>query len=449
MTARIFISYRRKDAIAEARAVFERLRADFGDEQVFIDLEGMDYGDDYVDALESQLAHCRVMLVLLGPQWLDARDAKGQRRIDNDSDPVRLELRAALARPEVKLVPLLIDGTEIPAEDDMPADLRPMLRRQAMNLRFDSFDADMRYLATHLKPMLAAAAPPAAAVPPSSPTAGPVRAELPSPSPAGPAWACDVGRDDYGRWAEFELDDVVQRLRWVEAGEFLIGSTASEAERFKNEGPQHAVRITRSFWMADTACTQALWLAVMGGKNPAFFPEDPQNPVEQVSHEDAERFLALLSDELGADVAAVLPNEAEWEYACRAGTTTAFFFGPNITPKQVNYDGDIPYANGAKGRYRQRTVPVKALPCNGWGLYQMHGNVWEWCADDQRDYADALAGRMVEDPVGPREAGPEAYRGLRGGSWVCSGLATRSACRFRYPRNKRSLDVGFRLVLRD
>lgn len=518
MAASIFISYRRQDAIAHSRAVFERLRSELRDEhEVFIDLEGNAYGEDFVESLERQLAGCRVMLVLVGPQWLGAQDAKGRRRIDNGADFVRLEVRAALARSGLRVLPLLIDGTEMPTEGDLPADLHPLLRRHAMNLRFASFDADMRHLVEQLRRMLSvsapsvaapaeaapaaaapeaavpaatspevavpvaaaptaskvvvpsfAAAPPAvvrfAAAPPAAvpPAASPPTAARPAVRPVPgapavaaealqqtcPAWARADGRDEFGRWAEFSVGDVVQRLRWIEPGEFLMGSPKGEFLRSYEEGPQHRVHISQGFWLADTACTQALWLAVVGGPNPARFVDDPQNPVEMVSDEDIELFLAALAGKLGHGADLVLPTEAQWEYACRAGTSTAFSFGATITPEQANYDGNFPYAGAAEGLYRNRTLPVKALPANAWGLHQMHGSVWEWCADGLRKYAEVPAGKAAKDPTGPQEQGPAAHRAVRGGSWMRGAGDLRSAYRGRYQRLRRDADLGFRLALR-
>jgi sulfatase modifying factor 1 len=134
-----------------------------------------------------------------------------------------------------------------------------------------------------------------------------------------------------------------------------------------------------------------------------------------------------------------LPTEAEWEYACRAGTRTPFWFGDNITTEQVNYDGDNPYAGGEKGKYRGGTVEVKSLPCNSWGLYQMHGNVWEWCSDWFGDYPMV----SIIDPVGPSSG---TIRVLRGGSWFNYGWFVRSAYRIRLDPAYRSISTGFRLA---
>ena len=152
-------------------------------------------------------------------------------------------------------------------------------------------------------------------------------ATRPNTYPARPPWASDQGDDDFGCWIDFKVAREVQRLRWIPPGEFLMGSPGNEPERFDDECPQHRVRLTQGLWLADTACTQALWRAVMDGQNPADFKDDPNNPVEQVSHDDALQFLARLRDRLGHGAEPVLPTEAQWEYACRAGTTSPFSFG--------------------------------------------------------------------------------------------------------------------------
>ena len=268
-----------------------------------------------------------------------------------------------------------------------------------------------------------------------------------------PPWAVAWGDDRFGLWAELEVKTVIQRLRWIEPGWFWMGSRKGEGGH-SSELPRHRVRVRDGFWLADTACTQAMWLAVLvGDSNPSRFSDDTALPVEEVSFDDVARFLLRLTVEFTEGCNAELPTEAEWEYACRAGTEAAFAFGDTINPQQVNYDGNEPYGNAAKGLYRERTVPVKALPANRWGLFQMHGNVWEWCDDYGRDYGrndaeTAVADGFVLDPAGQRGSGPEARRAVRGGSWVrIAGLA-RSACRASFPRGGRSRSLGFRFALR-
>jgi len=134
-----------------------------------------------------------------------------------------------------------------------------------------------------------------------------------------------------------------------------------------------------------------------------------------------------------------LPAEAEWEYACRAGTQTPFSFGNTITTNQVNYDGNYPYTGGKKGKYREKTVEVGSLPCNSWGLYEMHGNIWEWCNDWYDEYR---SGKIV-DPVGPENG---EFRVLRGGGWFDVGGLVRSADRFGFEPGNRVDFTGLRLA---
>ncbi|OQX06390.1 MAG: hypothetical protein BWK73_30985 [Thiothrix lacustris] len=245
-----------------------------------------------------------------------------------------------------------------------------------------------------------------------------------------------------GLYVDLSIQGITQRFRWIEPGTFLMGSPESEAERYDDE-VQHQVTLTQGFWLADTTVTQAQWQAVMGN-NPSYFSDNPDNPVEQVSWNDIQDFLQKLNV-LIPSLEAKLPTEAQWEYACRAGTTTPFSFGDNITPEQVNYDGNNPYAGGKKGLYRKKTVPVKSLPANPWGLFEMHGNVWEWCQDV---WQEKLPASPVTDPEGVAEgdkAGVE--RVIRGGSWNNFGRGCRSASRDWLGPVYRLYDSGFRLIL--
>ncbi len=258
------------------------------------------------------------------------------------------------------------------------------------------------------------------------------------PVPFPLPWASDWGEDDeHGLWMALTLGDVRQVFRWIAPGRFLMGSPAAEPERYGDE-VQHEVTLSHGFWLADTACPQAFWQAVMG-TNPSKFRDDPRHPVEQVSWDDVEAFITELQRRLPG-LPARLPTEAEWEYACRAGTTTPFSFGDHITPNLVNYDGNHPYAGGEKGLYRQKTVPVASLPANPWGLYEMHGNVYEWCADWYGDYPT----EPQVDPQGPQSGG---NRVLRGGSWDYYGRSVRSADRDWIEPGYRYGHIGFRLAL--
>ncbi len=267
-----------------------------------------------------------------------------------------------------------------------------------------------------------------------------------------PDWAEAIGRDRYGLYADIEIaSECLQRFRWIRAGTFMMGSPEDEPEReswFGSKETLRQVTLTEGFWLADTTVTQSQWQAVMGN-NPSHFKGE-NRPVEQVSWDDAQVFIKIINTNL-SDLEFDLPSEAQWEYACRAGTTTPFSFGKNITPDQVNYDGNYPYANAEKGEYREETVPVKSLPTNPWGLCEMHGNVWEWCQDI---WQEDLGISAVVDPVSKVDQAEEgASRVIRGGSWRNEGRSVRSGCRYRRaPRGRfapdgRFIYLGFRLFL--
>jgi formylglycine-generating enzyme required for sulfatase activity len=249
------------------------------------------------------------------------------------------------------------------------------------------------------------------------------------------SWASDWGEDELGLWMAFTYKGVRQAFRWCEPGTFLMGSPKDEPERYEDE-LQRQVTLTKGFWIADTTVTQALWEVVMG-ENPSEFKGEDR-PVETVSWEDAQAFIAKMNG-LKAELKLCLPTEAQWEYACRAESATPFCWGDQIDSTLVNFNGDYPYNNGEPSQNREETVPVKELPCNDWGLYQMHGNVWEWCQDRFANYPV----EPVIDPKGP-ESG--VSRVLRGGSWFNYGRYCRSAHRFRSVPSHRYYSFGFRLA---
>jgi formylglycine-generating enzyme required for sulfatase activity len=434
IAGRIFISYRRSDTSWAARALFERLRQDFPG-RVFIDVESIALGHDFVTVIDEHLATCEAMLALIGATWLDELN---ERRDHPDSDFVRVELSRALSRG-IAVVPVLLDGARMPRPGELPDDLRAVTRRNGLPVSVDTFDSQVdrlvREIGRVLTPMPAVVAPPV-------------------PAPRGPSepWMADEGHDQYGRWADLRVGAVLQRMRWIEPGEFWMGSTEAERRRFgeqgdddfkkwiANEGPRHRVRLTQGFWLADTACTQALWQTVTGD-NPSHFTGDLELPVESVSWDNVTTaFLPALNARLSGATAR-LPTEAQWEYACRAGTESAYSFGELIDSAQANFDGNHPPPGGKTGPYRERTVAVKTLPANAWGLYQMHGNVREWCDGSLRSY-DA---ETVENPSDGQD---QKDRALRGGAWFDPAKLARSAYRLQLHRDDRFQDCGFRFALR-
>jgi formylglycine-generating enzyme required for sulfatase activity len=260
----------------------------------------------------------------------------------------------------------------------------------------------------------------------------------------------------------------------IPAGGFLMGSPPEEPDRQGDEGPQHEVEL-ESFFISQTPITQAQWREVAGWEpvegerwgrelkpNPSRFQSGDgerqarllagqtstdQRPVERVSWHDAMEFCSRLSQRTGRHY--TLPSEAQWEYACRAGTSTPFHFGETITTEIANYHGNFTYANGPKGEYRQQTTPVGMFPANAWGLQDMHGNVREWCLDQwHKSYEGAPrdGSAWLEVKEGNDTDG-DNRRLLRGGSWDFLPRYCRSACRSLYqPDNASYGFVGFRVV---
>jgi formylglycine-generating enzyme required for sulfatase activity len=220
----------------------------------------------------------------------------------------------------------------------------------------------------------------------------------------------------------------------VLSGEFSMGSPSSEIGRETDEGPQHQVKIS-PFQMGETEVTQETWSAVMGN-NPSWFIGN-NNPVENVSWDDAQEFIKKLNL-LVSGGGFRLPTEAEWEYACRAGSKTAFANG-DITETDCSYDSNLDMMGWYCGNADNKTHSVAQKQPNAWGLYDMHGNVWEWCQDWKGDYSLGL----VTDPTGPLSG---SGRVLRGGSWLNRASYCRSAFRVSDTPSYRSSYFGFRLA---
>ena len=230
--------------------------------------------------------------------------------------------------------------------------------------------------------------------------------------------------------------NVPLQLRWIPPGTFQMGSAESEAGRDADEGPLHEVTLTRGFYLGIHEVTQAQWKAVMG-TNPSIFVqgENPvERPVDSVSWEQCRLFIARLNA-LGLGKFR-LPTEAEWEYACRAGTRTRFYWGDGVRLEEAHA-----YA-WANSRSYATTHSVGGKRPNGWGLYDMSGNVWEWCGDWYGPYsADAQT-----DPTGPAQGREKVFRG---GSWYDFPISLRSANRHRHAVDRGYTAIGLRLVMEE
>jgi formylglycine-generating enzyme required for sulfatase activity len=254
-------------------------------------------------------------------------------------------------------------------------------------------------------------------------------------------------QQNLGFWQDLGAGERLAMMK-IQAGKFTIGSPEFEEGRFDREGPQREVSVPE-FYMGQTEVTQAQWRSVSKlekvnidlNENPSKFKGD-QRPVETINWWEAQEFCDRLSKYTG--IAYRLPSEAEWEYACRSNTTTPFYFGNTIAVEVVNYDGNSTYGNGVKGQYRKQTTDVKSFSANAWGLYDMHGNVYEWCADHFVDnYKDAPidgSARLTNNK--------DSNRSLRGGSWFVIPGFCRSAFRYGLAPSSRDVNVGFRVVCR-
>jgi formylglycine-generating enzyme required for sulfatase activity len=251
-------------------------------------------------------------------------------------------------------------------------------------------------------------------------------------------------------FTEYLGNGVILEIVGIPGGIFLMGSPKTEKGHRENESPQHQVTV-KPFCMGKYPVTQAQWQTVAAlppinrelKPNPSGF-EGVDRPVEGVSWYDATEFCARLSQYTGRPYR--LPSEAEWEYACRAGTTTPFHFGETITPELANYNGNYTYGQGIKGEYRQQTTPVGSFGiANDFGLYDMHGNVWEWCADSWHNNYEGAP----EDGSAwlDNNDSDNNYWLLRGGSWSLSPVNCRCAVRLLCnPGDWRDDGIGFRVV---
>lgn len=281
-------------------------------------------------------------------------------------------------------------------------------------------------------------------------------------------WASGMGRDRFGLWADFAIGDIRQRLRWCPPGRFWMGSPENEAGR-DYEGPQTDITLEQGFWLFDTPVTQELYEAVTGKKNPSRFVS-PTRPVEKVDWNDAQDFMARINERMkqsdgdGDGLQFTLPSEAQWEYACRAGTNTATYAGPMEILGKDNAPilDDIAWYGGNSGKdfeleeghdssgwpekqydhSKAGTMPVKMKRLNPWGLYDMLGNVLEWCEDAWHGSHEGAAA-----DGSPRQASKqdgEAHRVIRGGSWNDGAGHCRAACRYWHAPGFRLDVLGFR-----
>ncbi len=392
MSSKVFISYRRDDSKYQARDVYRALSAVLPHGHVFMDVDSIPPGANFKKILEGWVEQCDILLALIGPEWIGAIDTMtGLRRLDNPSDFVRIEIAKALAR-DIPVVPIVLDRAPMPRADELPENLKELVDRHAEFLEYRTFDTDVQRLIQKLGLV----------------TRG---TQATAPPPAAPRGLSsgDVFRDI----------DIGPEMVVVPAGEFVMGSNDADDEK-----PPHKVTIAKPFAVGRYPITFDEWDAALAAGGVEHKPETSwgrvRQPVMNVSWEDAKAYAAWLSQKSGKVYR--LLSEAEWEYCCRAGTKGKYAFGESIAKQQAQFsEGEY----GSAGS----TVDVGLFQPNAFGLYDMHGNVWEWCEDTWHpNYQGAPTNGSVW------QGGDPSSRVLRGGSWNYPPDYLRSAYRFRPSR---------------
>jgi formylglycine-generating enzyme required for sulfatase activity len=402
--SQVFISYRRDDSADVAGRIYDRLVQRFGAANVTMDVDSIPLGVDFREFLGKAVGRCRVLLAVIGPQWLDIINC----RRHDPLDFVRLEIEAALQR-RIPIIPVMVGGAMMPAHDRLPLSLQLLAFRNGLAVRRNpDFHRDMDRLLTSLDQLLQ---------------------DQPSRAPNQPK---SLPREI--------TNSLGMRLVLVPRGTFWMG----------DRGSQKQVEIPQDFYLSAFPVTQSQWQQIVGN-NPSWFSpggggadkvkdisdaELKQFPIECVSWEDVQEFLKRLNArEMESGVLHRLPTEAEWEYSCRGGSSSLkdcdfdyYFSQPSndLSSGQANFKGSRPAGNAPKGKYLQRTTKVGSYQPNRLGIYDMHGNVWEWCEDH---FETGGAAQVV-----------------RGGGWYSLGSDCKASNRDGSEPSNRSHRLGFRLA---
>jgi formylglycine-generating enzyme required for sulfatase activity len=417
---KIFISYRREETGYPAQHIYEKLVDRFGKDSVVFDVDTIPPGADFRDYINKEVGKCDIMLAIMGNHWIELLE----QRTNEPRDFVRIEIQSALDR-KIPVVPVFTENAQVPREKDLPPELRDLVYKQAVEVRIGSdYQSQLNRLIDGLKKLF-----------PGSPTVEDFK---------------HVEDKDFDSFPKTVTNIIGMKFVLIPSGRFKMGSgiipeaTARKFSYgndsvflFKMEHPHHDVIISRPFQLQATQVSQGQWEKIMGN-NPSEYKSWRKNyqkdyPVENVSWNDTQEFIKKLN-EMESTSAYRLPSEAEWEYACRAGTTTEFSFGDWI--EQL---GDYAWFFGNS---KKKTHPVGTKKPNQWGLYDMHGNVREWVEDDiHSDYDGAPKDGTpwVDNPRG-------THRVIRGGGIHHGEEFCRSAFRDGYQPDVRDNEVGFRLV---
>jgi formylglycine-generating enzyme required for sulfatase activity len=429
---KIAISYRRADTEVMAGRIRDRLADRYGEDAVFMDIYNIPFGKDFRVHISEEIVGSDLLLVVVGRRWLGA-GRHGNRSIDRETDFVRFEVETALGKG-VPIIPVLVDSASMPQPPQVPESLKDFAFLNAAPVDTGrDFRQQMERLISSIDQIL----PDHGVTSPAT-----IGSDEKAAAPAAPAIPSRGGDVDLPDFAVFRDASFAPELVVVPAGEFMMGSPDAEEGGYENERPQHRVTIGGRFTIGRYPVTfdeyNRFCEANRLDKRGYFALGRGRRPVIDVSWHDTQAYLAWLSQETGR--AYRLPSEAEWEYACRAGTTTRYSFGDTITPDDANYG-----SSGVEDELEDRASPVGAYPPNPWGLHDMHGNVYEWVEDDwHQSYQGAPSdGSAWTDTRAGRHP---VLCVLRGGNWDLGPRVCRSASRLMREPGDRERHVGFRVA---
>jgi formylglycine-generating enzyme required for sulfatase activity len=461
LAANIFINYRREDSAGYAGRIHDRLASEFGPDRLFLDVDSIPLATDFTKVLSDEVGKCNVLLAIVGPRWLDVTDEHGNRRLDNPEDFVRIEIAAALKR-NIPVIPILLDGTRVPTANRLPEGLKELAVRNGLDVRHASFHSDMERLIRRLRQAIDPAPAPR---PPSTPAdvlggQGRIKVDARVLQGAPSGWL----EPGAGKSEWFKDHPAAPEMVVVPAGRFVMGASQNELQDGSFSGryrPQHEVTFVQPFAVGRHAITRGEFTAFVNNtgyrtqagaylvprehtfdpdaswRNPGF-AQDDSHPVVCLRWEDAKAYADWLTHHSGKTYR--LLSEAEREYVARAGTTTPFWSGSSITPAHANYNENI--NNGLEDVFRNRTLPVGSSAANPWGLYDINGNVREWCEDV---WHDTYHGAPTDGSAWLL-GGATDVRVIRGGCWAAGTIPCQSAYRDWRLTSHAMNNLGFRLA---
>jgi formylglycine-generating enzyme required for sulfatase activity len=448
VAGKIFINYRRVESLNHAQHLKTLFDKTFGTKRVFLDVHGIDGGANWLQTLERQVAASHAMVVLIGKDWADLKDERGNRRLDDPNDKVRFEISQALLR-NLPIVPISIDGAPVPKQHQLPDNLMQLTLIQAMPLRSESFTQDAEAIIERLKVVLPKLGRGAvfsawgmalglvAALAAGVALDRIVLPRLGVPLTVSSRYTLASATKTTFVFPGGSFRDCSEcpEMVLVPAGKFMMGSDDGDPD----EKPVHEVIIERSFAVGKFEVTFADWetCAAEGGCANNKTPNDlgwgkGKHPVINVSWSDAKEYMAWLTGKTGKEYR--LLTEAEWEYAARAGKFTMYAFGDTISRQHAQFSD-------------RKTTETGSLPANAFGLHDTHGNVSEWvedCYKGSYDAAPSDGSAVLLARV--RSLLSRCDRIVRGGSWQSGPDDLRLTNRTGLSPDSRDNDIGFRVA---